>query len=802
MTISIRNARIGLRTLRRTPGFTVTAVLTLALGIGLSTAVFTIANALLLRRLPVRDQDRIVLLWGETRDGRFANFPLDLDDVRAFMRSSRALERAAFFGYEGASEIAARDGDRVTALRQTVVGGDFFGVLAARPALGRALGPDDDRFGSTPVAVLSYAAWQREFGGATSVIGRRVAVHETGRTYTIVGVMPQGLDYPRGTDFWVSVFPGNPADVLATRSFDVIGRLVPGATPAAARAQLTAHFARSPDAFMRTVRGVVHTLPAVAIGDTRPALLAFAAAAGLLLLLACANVANLLLVRGLGRAREIAVRSALGASRAQVVGQLLTENGVLAAVGGALGAAVCAAAIRVFVASIPASFPRASEIHVDAAALAAATAITVLATLLFALVPSVMTSRVDLLETLGSGVRHSVGRRSRLTAEALSAGQIAIALVVLSAAALIGRSLVALERANLGFEPSHLLVARLAFDPGRYGDAKRQAQVLETVMERLSALPGIAGVSTSVAVPFAQGWDGRPTAEGQTKEQAATNPMLAMDVVSERHFATLGMPIRRGRPFTTADGPEAPPVVILSESAARYYWPGDGAVGKRMVGFEGKKLTVVGVVPDSRYRDLRDPRLAIYFPLKQSTFPFAPTNLVVRTAGQPAALVPVVRRTLEDAAPGVVLANGATFQSYLDAPLAQPRLNALLLAVFAAAATVLAAIGLFGVMATMVRQRTRELGIRLAIGATTRDVSAMVVRRGLVIAGVGLAVGIAGAIVTNRLLVSLLYQVSPTDALTLAVVAVVLLVIAMAATLAPARSGSRIDPVIALRAEG
>ncbi len=798
----IRNARVGLRSLRRTRGFAAAAIVTLALGIGLSTAVFTIANALLLRKLPVRDQDRIVLVWGETRDGKFPNFPFDLDDARAFIRGSRVLEQAAFFGYEGASEIAARDGDRTTNLRQTVIGGDFFGVLGSRPALGRALGPADDQFGSAPVAVLSYAAWQREFGGDPSVLGRRLSVHETAMTYSIVGVMPEGLDYPRGTDFWVSVFPKNAPEALKTRSFDVIGRLAPGATPAAARGEVTAYFQRSSDSFMRNVRGVVHTLPTLAIGDTRPAVIAFAAATGLLLLLACANVANLLLVRGLGRSREVAVRSALGASRGQVIAQLLTENAMLAAVGGVLGSAVSAAAVRVFVAFVPPGFPRASEVRVDTAALAAATGITLLATLLFALVPAVLTSRANLLATLGSGVRHSAGRRSRLTTEVLAAGQLAIALVVLSAAALIARSLVALERANLGFESSHLLVAKLAIDPARYADAKRQAQALEAVMERLRAVPGVAGVSTSVSVPFGQGWDGRPTAEGQTKEQAATNPMLAMDVVSDGHFATLGMPILRGRPFAPGDAADAPPVVILSQSAARYYWPRGDAVGKRLMGFDKTRLTVVGVVPDSRYRDLRGARLAIYFPLKQSTFPFAPTNFVVRTTGAPASIVPAVRRVLEETAPGVVLANGATFASYLDAPLAQPRLNALLLAVFAAAASLLAAVGLFGVMATMVRQRTREIGIRMAIGATAREVATVVVRRGLMIATAGLGVGLALAVATNRLLVSLLYEVSPTDPITLAVAASALVAVALLATVVPARASARIDPVIALRAEG
>jgi predicted permease len=422
--------------------------------------------------------------------------------------------------------------------------------------------------------------------------------------------------------------------------------------------------------------------------------------------------------------------------------------------------------------------------------------------LLFAVVPAIVTSRSELLRALGSGSRHTGGRGSRVTTELLAAGQLAIALVVLAAAAVITRSLVALERADLGLEAPRLLVAKLAFDPSRYDDAKKQARALETVMERLNSLPGIEGVSTSVSVPFEQGWEGRPAVEGQTKEEIASNPVLAMDVVDPRHFATLGVPMLRGRAFSPEDGPGQPKVVILSESAAQYYWPGQDPIGKRMLGAGNAPMTVVGVAPDSRYRDLREPRRAIYYPLAQSEFPFAPTNLIVRATGSPAALVPTVRRVLDEVAPGVILANGSAFESYLAAPLAQPRLNALLLAVFAGAATALAAVGLFGVMATMVRQRTRELGVRMALGATSRDVRDLVVGRGLTIAAVGAAAGLAGAIAANRLLAAMLYEVSPADALSLAAVAAFLLTVALVATLVPARSSTRIDPVIALRVDG
>jgi predicted permease len=803
MEAMVRNARVGFRSLRRTPGFALTAALTLALGIGLSTAVFTVADALLIRRLPVRDQDRLVLLWGETPDGRFASFPFSWDDAHDFIHQSRALERTAYFAYEGAWRQTVQDGDRVSSLRRSAVSGDFFAVLGAQPIVGRALGAEDDVIGAAPVAVLSYPAWQQQFGGDPNVVGKRIALHDTRVTYTIVGVMPQGLDYPRGTDFWATVAGSTFAEGLKYRSYDLIGRLAPGVTPAAARDEVTGFFRRHAEPFMHSVRGVVHSLPRYILGDTKPALIAFAAAAALLLLITCINVANLLLVRGLARARELAVRSALGASRRELVSQLLVENALLAMLGGVVGMGVAAAAVRVFVVFAPADLPRLGEIHVNAAALAGAVGITGLAMMLFALAPAVVTSRVELQQMLRSGVRHSAGRRSRLTTEVLVAGQLALALMVLSAAGLVARSLVRLQRADLAFDASHLLVASLGIEMDRYETAASQNTLVQTIVDRLKATPGIVDVSPVVAEPFTQGWTtGQASADGQTPDQVVLNPVLEMELVTPGYFQTLGLPVIRGRAFTDADRRGAPAVVMLSESAARHYWPAGDAIGKRLhMGSEkDPAATVVGVVPDARYRDLRDAKPSIYFPFAQSDFPFAPTNLVIRTRGEPAATVPAVRRAVADAAPGVLVSSASPFDSYLEGPLSQPRFNALLLGVFATTAVTLAAVGLFGVMMTMVGQRTRELGIRMALGATAADIRALVVGRGLVIAAAGAAAGLLGALAANRVVASMLYEVSPADGLTLAVVAAFLLTVALLATVVPARWSSRIDPVMALRA--
>jgi predicted permease len=788
----------ALRSLARTPGFALTAILTLALGIGLATAVFTVADALLLRRLPVHDQDRLVVLWGQKPDRDFA-YPLWLDDAREFARRTRSLERVAFFANWGAAPLPIREGDQISRLRRALVSGAFFDVLGARPVLGRALSAADDVSGAAPVLVLSHAAWQQRFGGDAHVLGRQVVMYDTGVPYTIVGVMPQGLDYPPGTDFWAPV--GAPRFM----SFTVIGRLVPGATAADARGEMTAFFASGVSPWGRNLRGVVRTLPRLVLGDVRPALFAFAAAAALLLLITCINVANLLLVRGLARVREIAVRSALGADRRQVVGQLLAENALLAVVGGALGVAVAAAAVQAFVAFAPAGLPRLDEIQLNAAALAGAVGITGVAMLLFGLAPAVLTSRVELQQVLRSGVGQGASRRSRLAREGLVVGQVALALLVLSAAGLIARSLVKLERAELSLEPSRLLIGELAVRSDQYDNAAKQRALLERLVPHLQAIPGVRGVSPVVAVPFSgsAAWDGRPAAEGQSSEEAAANPMLNMDVVTPDYFTTLGIPVLRGRGFTGADREGALPVVVVSQSAARHYWGTDDPIGKRMRmgGDLERTATVVGVVPDTRYRDLRDARPSIYFPLGQSFFPFAPMALAMRTSGPPADLVPTIRRVIGEAVPGVALASAAPFESFLARPLAQPRLNALLLTVFAGAAALLAAIGLFGAMATTVRQRTRELGVRLALGASPGDLRRMVMRRGLAIAGVGSVLGLLGALLTNRFLAAMLYEVTPTDLATLTVVTGLLIGVAALATLVPARATTRIDPVRALRYE-
>jgi predicted permease len=799
--------RFAPRTLRRSPAFTTVAVLTLAIGIGAATAVFTVADAFLLSPLPVRDQDRVVVLKGATRDGRFDNFPLLLSDAREFARRVQSLERVEFFSSDGAHPVPIRDGSTVFRLRQTLVSRGYFQLLGTRPLLGRALRPGDDVVGAAPVVVLSHGAWRRYFGGDPQVVGRQLVMHETGVAHRIAGVMPLGLDYPTGTDFWAPVVPNSRplGDDPVYAELSVLGRLRPGASSADATAELTDYFGRpGGPLWHRDVHGVAHSLRTAIVGDVKPAVLAFATAAALLLLITCINVANLLLVRGLARVKEVAVRSALGAGRGRIVRQLVTESALLAVCGGILGAGLAALAVRGFIALAPPLTPRLDEIQVSGIVVGGAVAITSVSTLLFALVPALLTSRVQMQDTLRSGARQSGGsRRFRLGTEALVVGQVALTLLVLSAAGLIARSLIELERVELALEPSRLLFAELAMPYEGFGDTRKQLALLDDLLPRLDAIPGVETVSPVLAVPFA-GWAGisaQIPAEGQTDDEAATNPTVNLEPVTPNYFTTLGIRVLRGRGLSEQDREGAPAVAVISESAARHYWPGADPIGKRLKAPGEGGVTVVGVVPDIRYRDLRDPRPSVYLPLRQSSFPVAPMTLAIRTDGHSAGLLPAIRSAIGEVDPGVALASTLPFEAYLDEQLIQPRLNALLLAAFAIAALVLAAVGLYGVMATMVRQRTRELGLRMALGATATAVGRMVLRRGMAIAVAGTLLGLQGAFAANRLLAALLFEVRPTDVPTLAMVAGVLLGVAALASLIPARTSTRIEPAVALRAD-
>ena len=798
----------AIRSLRRQPAFALLVVAVLAIGIGSATAIANVYGSVLLTRLPVREQDRIVVMWGENRGRQFAHVPLTLERFREFRQRSNVLESAAAADYNGAWPRLFRDKGEPLELIGLPVSGDFFDVLGATPTIGRVFRADDDVSGAPPRIVISHAAWQNRFGSDSAIVGRTLQLVSTGGTFTVVGVMRPGFEYPRGAEFWTTI----EAYLSAQRAsgadtpeayVDVVGRLKPGASLALAQRELTAFFGEETGPIARGSTAVAHTFSDRIVGDVRPALRLLVVAVGLLLLVACANAANLLLIRGVERARELGVRAALGAGRLRLVRQQLTESSLLAIAGGVLGALLSVATLRVLIAVAPAELPRMAEIQAGGAVVWAAV-LTIFATALFGIVPALWSAGQRARGSLVGGSRWSSERRNeRVAKDGLVAAQIALAILILASAGLVGRSLSRLQRQDVGFATERVLIAQLGWPAQKYSDVARAIALYDRLLVAAGQTPGVVSAAPLLTSPFSGtgGWDGAFVVEDQSRDAEERSPILNMEVGSPGFFATMGIPLRSGRVFSDRDRRDAPKVVMISEGAAHALWPGQDAIGKRIkLGARATAWwTVIGVAGDTRYREFRTARATVYFPLQQLPFPYPPTNLVVRTANDPASVVAALRHSVATVDADVVIARAQAMTALLDEPLAQPRLNALLLAIFAGVVVLIAAIGLYGVLAWTVRHRSRELGIRLALGARPSQLHALVVRRGMLIAGAGTVAGIAGAIAASRFLQSLLFEISPTDPVTIVAASGLLLVVALLATLTPARRATRVDPMVALR---
>lgn len=827
MSALLPHLRAGVRSLRRTPRVALGVVLTLALGIGLASATGVVARAIAFAGLPVRDAERVVVLWGTDRSGLMTHLALPPTAVPALAAAMRGVAEVAAADWNGASPWVFRaptggaggDGPPLR-LRGTLAGGTYFHVLGARPVIGRALRPEDDVIGAPRVLVLTHAAWRTHFGGDPRVIGRALWSVEHGAAYTIVGVMPPGLDFPRGVDFWTAFAPTaavNGSLAGASAWVHVAARLAPDATPERARDALTTFYGTLRDPVVGDMyvgaRATVRTLPALVTGDVRPAFTALTAAAAVVLLVTCGNVAGLLLVRAGRRRRERAVRAAIGADRRRLVDALLAEHAVLALAGGAAGAGVAAALVRAFAALAPAELPRLADLAVDGRVLAAAAAVTGLVVLAVGVGPALAASGVAPATVLGGARDSAGGRADDVRARRLLVGaQVALALVVLAGASLVGRSLARLTALDLGMPA----VDRLAFvelvppESRAHDDSAanaranaRWAATFDGVMARVRVTPGIIAVAPVVRTPFsgATGWDGVLAAEGGAAPDSAHLPFLNMELTDADYLRATGVPLLRGRWFSDADRADAPRVVALSARAARQLFPGQDAVGRRVYlgGAGGERATVVGVVGDTRYREFHEPRPTAYFAYRQS--PQSPTVLAVRTQGEPALAGGAVRRAAAGVDPAVLVSAAGTMRTLIAAPLARPRLLAAVLGAYAVVVVALAVGGLYAVAAGSVAARRREFGVRSAVGATPAALAALVVGEGLRVAGLGAAVGLAAALAGGRLLATSLYDVRPTDAVTLGLATVTLLGVCAAAVVVPARRAAHADPARVLRAE-
>jgi len=792
----LQDVRYGARTLRRSPGFTIVALSTLALGIGATTAMFTVVHAVLLRPLSYPRSDRLVRIAYDYPKSPFITEGGISDRQWVDARSRyRMFSRVAAFTPGLVTLTNAGDPVR---LQEASVAAGLFETLGIMPALGRTFGRDDELVGGEPVVILGDALWRERFGADSNVVGRPITLD--GVRHTVLGVMPQGFAYPLDARLWrplrLQLAP-NRFQILS-----VIGRLRDGATRAQALAELDALAAadRARDSMVARVTPLKDTV----VGDVTRSLLVFAGAVGLVLLIACTNVANLLLMRATTRRREMAVRAALGAGRRRLVRQLVTESALLWVGAGVAGAGIAVAGVRALLALAPAGrIPRHGEIGVDAVALAFALVVSLGTGLIFGLIPALRATGSSVRDALAASARTMTGRDGRLRG-ALVMAEIAFALVLLTGAALMMESFIRLRRVELGFRPEGLASLTVDLPDATYQSAPAMQAAHEAVLDRLEKIRGVTSAAAVNFIPL-----GGPMIRGDIKVDGRTLPpsyLVAKPSVSPGYFRTMGIRLRLGREFTAQDAASSPHVVIVSESVARQIWPDLSPIGQRIsnkdVPGPGDWLTVVGVVDDVGQTSIdvhREP--AIYQPIQQltQTFFLGHMSFIVRAVGDPALLLPMMRRALRDVDPNQPIGSIGTVESAISATVAEPLFQARLIGAFSIVALVLAAIGIYGVVAYSVAERTREIGIRVALGAGRGDVVGMVLRRLLVLLVPGVALGVAGALATTRVLSSLLFEIRPDDPATFISVAVLLAAVAIVAGMMPARRASRVDPLVALK---
>lgn len=797
-----QDLRFAMRVLHRNPMHVALTTATLAIGIGAATAMFSVLNGVLLRPLPMRQQDRLVQLGYEMPLHHLAHLPVSFTTFGDYQRTTHALSDIAAFEFHGAEEWTMRVGESAVMLSGTRVTGNFFRVLGTAARFGRVLRPEDDVPGADPVLVISSELWRRRFGADPQIVGRRIQSALFGVMYTIVGVLPEGLRYPSGVDAWVpfATFwpPALGADMRNVNVYPV-GRLAPGQSAAQAQADLGSLLRRSLDPpWNADARAIGTTIPTVLLADARPAVWTLTAAVALLLLIACANVANLLLMRGSARHGEFRVRAAIGAGRGRMVRQLLTEHVLLATLGGMAGVGVASAGVRLLRRLPVSNLPRLDAIHLDTRALAGAAGLTLASAVLFGLLPAFTVARSDLAAPLH---RVAAARRPARARHLLVAAQVAITIIMLSGAALLIRSLARLEHVDVGFSPEGVVVAQVNLPIEKFGpQLSHLYSVLDQEVERVRALPGVTAAGVTALAPFAPttGFFALTSAAESGTGKSGGGVRANTEYVGPGYFSVLGITLQRGRAIAAIDRADAPPVAVVSASLARALWPDADPIGKRIRLGDDSALTIVGVAADTRYRDIRAANPVVYRPYVQ-LYGMVPLYLLVRTRRSTDAMVPPLRRTLAAIDPDLTIARASGMTEWLDAPLARSRFDTALSALFGGLALALASIGIYGVMAAFVSLRTREIGVRMAIGASSMNVRVLVLARAGRLVLPGIAVGLAASVAITRMLRSQLFEITPTDPAAFAAVTLVALVVTAVACWVPMRAAARLDPVTALR---
>lgn len=803
-----QDLRFAFRQLRKNQGFALTTILTLALGIGATTAIFSLVNTVLLRPLPFPEQDRLVWMQQLDQSTGAAGIPESLSYPDFFDWRARNHSFEAIAAYRHDSLTLTGSGIPQQ-LESQVVSSEFFRVLGVDPALGRSFVLDDEKPG-THVAVLSHQMWLSSFGGDRGIVGRSITLD--GVSYTVVGVMPKGFEFPiqnPAPSLWTTLADDAVGRMAATSArgadmLSVVGRLKAGVTLSQATADLSLIArniaAQYPDTNKTYTAAIVRPELENLVGDTRQPLNVLFAAVVFVLLIACANVAGLMLARASRRRSEIAIRSAMGATRGQIIRQVLVESIFLAICGGALGVVLSSALLRTMLRLVPENLPRLDQVSVDGAALAFAAAASVLTGVLFGVLPAWRMAKLDPSLALRDGTRGMTsGRGQYRLHNSLVIAETAVGLVLLVGSGLLIRSFVRVLAVDPGFDPRNVLTASLNLPDSQYHGLKK-VQFYEQLLPRLAALPGVESVAAGWPIPLGRGnfsisfaIEGRPIAKGD-------EPSEALSVVSPEFFRTLRIPVIAGRAFQPTDDSRSAQVIIINQAFARKYFPGENAIGKHIQADVGDGITehpmreVVGVVGDVKRRGITsDAPPQYYLPYAQCVI--TSPSLEIRTTGNPVSVIGPLRALLAQMDDSVPLFRVRTLEDYVSKSAAQPRFQTLLIGFFAAMALLLSAIGLYAVLSYMVAQRSLELGLRLALGAQRAGLLGLVVRRGVTLAAVGLGIGVFVSLLLTRFMAGMLYGIRPFDPLTFVGVSIVLLLVSLIASMAPAYRAARLDPM-------
>jgi putative ABC transport system permease protein len=801
----VQDLRFALRSLLRRPGFTLTAVVTLALGIGSTTAIFSVVDAVLLRPLPFERADRIVAirnLWTKTGLRASTVSAPDFDDWKAQSRSFRSM--AYYAGGEASVTIGAT-ADYVNVFRVTP---GFFDALGARAALGRLLSDEEQAAGGPPAVVITDAFWRRQFNADPKAVGSTVKFSD--RLFTVTGVLERGIRFPATADIYVPFWIRPATTSRSAHNYRVLARLADGVSIDQARSEMTTIAQRLESQYPESNTGKltdVVTLQELLVGGTRQTLYTLLGAVALVLLIACANVANLQLSRATSRNREMVVRAAVGAGRGRLVRQLLTESAVLGVLAALLGAWLARLGMVGLVALAPRNLPRLDEIHVDTTALLFAVAIALVSSIVFGLAPALQASSVSLVDGLRQGGKgSSIGARGGWARNAFVVAEIALAVVLVTGAGLLARSLAALGSVDMGFETERLLVMNTSVPVRTIEDAPRATAFYRDLLPELRAIPGVTAAAGVTGLPTAVTSNGGYAVEGGASfaQMGVRSPQAVFTVVTPDYFRTMGVPLKAGRDFTDGDTRTAPMVAVINEALARASFPGKNPIGSRIQsGLDSLEfMTIVGIVGDVRtWGPNLPPAPEIYMPYEQHPGPSTALRIVARTAtGDPLALTDTMRRKIRARNPDVPI-KAATMAATLGTAAATPRFQTFLLVVFAGVALMLALAGVYGVMAYTVSQRVPELGVRIALGASPENIRALVFGDAAKLAAGGLVIGLGLALLSGRLLEGLLFGVTARDPLILAAVTAAVAAATMAACYVPMRRAVRVDPMVALRAD-